>query len=593
MLKRLLYLYNDGHNPFPKLGKGGLGYHLPQYRKRMHGESVVHLGGGDYSYFNDDLDYEYDQTGFIEGSIPTNIRDDYDKWVKEQKSYSHPILYKPDPYDEDTPEGYENISNRPEIESNLKELEDLEPNNYELRIMLTELNKGPKINGEYISQMNREKLLKGYNNFKQIEPKPIKMHESMKKIGNVNANISDIEKKAYDKKVDETNQKVDSELHYFLKKYSNIILSPEEKAMLRQELFERKMAGNIKGDINFNIIENLRKALEIGTSGLEQYNLLKKENVPYEEKINILKKYEVDIYQSFNDEFNTNYKKPEKINKFIQEFKDDNPKTKLTDKQIENIYIDKCSGKALESYYLTDALPIVETIAGYELDVNQELGSNPLIPEDKKDYCFIDLFSYNSTPNSDGEIDGIINEIKNYNIELIDDPYDPNNTKTYLAIQLTKLEGTKSVVLDEKTGYAKKDKNGTIIKEDEYKMIFYQDDKTGEYFPEKIDYKGKSITTDKIGNRVNINQFNVLSTSNKGTAYVDLRLLVNDPEFIKINHIKMIPVGDLFTLKFKTYIEKDEDGDDLVYNYNYDNMYGGTKPSIRIPINKFNIWSDK
>jgi len=38
MLKKLLYLYNDGHNPFPKLGKGGLGYHLPQYRKRIFGD---------------------------------------------------------------------------------------------------------------------------------------------------------------------------------------------------------------------------------------------------------------------------------------------------------------------------------------------------------------------------------------------------------------------------------------------------------------------------------------------------------------------------------------------------------------------------
>jgi len=37
MLKKLLYLYNDGHNPFPKLGKGGLGYHLPQYKKRGKG----------------------------------------------------------------------------------------------------------------------------------------------------------------------------------------------------------------------------------------------------------------------------------------------------------------------------------------------------------------------------------------------------------------------------------------------------------------------------------------------------------------------------------------------------------------------------
>ena len=39
MLKKLLYLYNDGHIPFPQ-GKGGLGYHLPQYRKRMSGDGL-------------------------------------------------------------------------------------------------------------------------------------------------------------------------------------------------------------------------------------------------------------------------------------------------------------------------------------------------------------------------------------------------------------------------------------------------------------------------------------------------------------------------------------------------------------------------
>eukprot|EP00918_Siedleckia_nematoides_P101769 GHVU01222359.1.p1 GENE.GHVU01222359.1~~GHVU01222359.1.p1 ORF type:complete len:354 (+),score=58.59 GHVU01222359.1:1873-2934(+) len=36
MHKNLLYLYNDGHNPFPHLGKGGLGYKLPK-RKRGRG----------------------------------------------------------------------------------------------------------------------------------------------------------------------------------------------------------------------------------------------------------------------------------------------------------------------------------------------------------------------------------------------------------------------------------------------------------------------------------------------------------------------------------------------------------------------------
>jgi len=38
MLKKLLYLYNDGHNPFPSIGRGGLGYHLPQYPKVIHGD---------------------------------------------------------------------------------------------------------------------------------------------------------------------------------------------------------------------------------------------------------------------------------------------------------------------------------------------------------------------------------------------------------------------------------------------------------------------------------------------------------------------------------------------------------------------------
>lgn len=48
-MKKLLHLYNIGHNPFPTFGRGGLGYHpnnsglgyhLPQYRKRMHGEAL-------------------------------------------------------------------------------------------------------------------------------------------------------------------------------------------------------------------------------------------------------------------------------------------------------------------------------------------------------------------------------------------------------------------------------------------------------------------------------------------------------------------------------------------------------------------------
>ena len=48
MLKKLLYLYNDGHNPFPKNGKGGLGYHLPKYR--LHGKGKSHPQDSDEEY---------------------------------------------------------------------------------------------------------------------------------------------------------------------------------------------------------------------------------------------------------------------------------------------------------------------------------------------------------------------------------------------------------------------------------------------------------------------------------------------------------------------------------------------------------------
>jgi hypothetical protein len=35
MLKKLLYLYNDGHSPFSQ-GEGGLGYHLPHKKILCH-----------------------------------------------------------------------------------------------------------------------------------------------------------------------------------------------------------------------------------------------------------------------------------------------------------------------------------------------------------------------------------------------------------------------------------------------------------------------------------------------------------------------------------------------------------------------------
>jgi len=77
MLKQLLYLYNDGHNPFPSMGQGGLGYHLPQYRKRMHGEALHIYKNADGSFeVIDDYNYEDKNIYSNEEGLPRGLVDE-------------------------------------------------------------------------------------------------------------------------------------------------------------------------------------------------------------------------------------------------------------------------------------------------------------------------------------------------------------------------------------------------------------------------------------------------------------------------------------------------------------------------------------
>jgi hypothetical protein len=110
MLKKLLYLYNDGHNPFPHSGRGGLGYHLPQYRKRMHGESIHHINGEYYYYDDDEPDVLYEgrektdfepsdlQLDLIEGQPNIIFRNQVIQELKEFPIYEQedttPNVYK-------------------------------------------------------------------------------------------------------------------------------------------------------------------------------------------------------------------------------------------------------------------------------------------------------------------------------------------------------------------------------------------------------------------------------------------------------------------------------------------------------------------
>jgi len=62
-MKKLLHLYNLGHEPFPHIGKGGLGYHLPQYRLR----------GGKLGFVYDPLTNRHELVDVVEGDDEDSI----------------------------------------------------------------------------------------------------------------------------------------------------------------------------------------------------------------------------------------------------------------------------------------------------------------------------------------------------------------------------------------------------------------------------------------------------------------------------------------------------------------------------------------
>jgi len=86
-MKKLLHLYNYGHNPFPKLGRGGLGYHLPQYKLKGRGveydsETGIYNWDGDDEYTN------FLKDGYIVGKY--TLLDDGEIEIKEDDN--------PEPY---------------------------------------------------------------------------------------------------------------------------------------------------------------------------------------------------------------------------------------------------------------------------------------------------------------------------------------------------------------------------------------------------------------------------------------------------------------------------------------------------------------
>lgn len=187
MLKKLLYLYNDGHNPFPKLGKGGLGYHLPQYHKRMYGDGLILQDTGqiDWDGNDDDLNVR-SASGFIDGTYTYNngkfniVMDDgttksvgiQDTRLNLGHDYGFGDNY--DIHDDDKYEGddyYEVYNYVTPITKTQKLLKDIET---------TELPKTDKLSNKYVKEINdtikkAEQLLKTPTQqkvIKKAEPEP-------------------------------------------------------------------------------------------------------------------------------------------------------------------------------------------------------------------------------------------------------------------------------------------------------------------------------------------------------------------------------------------------------------------------------------
>ena len=106
MLRKLLYLYNDGHNPFPNMkGKGGLGYHLPQYELKGKGINRYYTNDGDFLFEEDDGQSddevrEWDEDG-EEYDVTGRVIYDEDGDIKQILKLKDDYENDPDIYEED------------------------------------------------------------------------------------------------------------------------------------------------------------------------------------------------------------------------------------------------------------------------------------------------------------------------------------------------------------------------------------------------------------------------------------------------------------------------------------------------------------
>jgi TusA-related sulfurtransferase len=131
-MKKLLHLYNLGHDPFPHIGKGGLGYHLPQYR--LKGGKLVFqtdpkTGRADLvEKIDEDKKYNFNE---VKSSMERERL--LDKFNRENPTDSrvYPENYKDDVLNRDFDDDEIDELNRLELEEYYKNPEEYERKIYE------------------------------------------------------------------------------------------------------------------------------------------------------------------------------------------------------------------------------------------------------------------------------------------------------------------------------------------------------------------------------------------------------------------------------------------------------------------------------
>ena len=255
-MKKLLHLYNYGHNPFPKLGRGGLGYHLPQYKLKGRGFDLDELK------FVPDLimtQHEADERNqkLLEDPLVQEKLEDLkqpiirpltkiDDYIEHLESLDPTYEYKPD--EEEFEDYITNIQQKPPSYGNEELRGILERNNMKDRegeVGLVNIAKQLNINTtkktrpqliDLIIKSDKRQELK-----KILKESPTSFyHKKLQEQINRQTELN--EYNIQEDLIDRIDNDITGQINYYLKKNRHINLSPDDIAKIRARIIDRKMS---------------------------------------------------------------------------------------------------------------------------------------------------------------------------------------------------------------------------------------------------------------------------------------------------------------------------------------------------------------